>query len=284
MKEIKIKAPAKINLFLDITGTANDGYHTLDTIMQSIDLCDKVTIKKTDTADIKVNCSKGFVPINGKNIAYKAAKAFLDYANITRTGFDIYIEKNIPMQAGLAGGSADAAAVIKGLDTMFDTGFSVEKLCDIGEKIGADVPFCIVGGCMLAQGKGEIFTPQKAIANCFVVVAKPNVGVDTKKAFKIYDDMAEKVVHPDLSEMLKALDSRSLACIGKNMANVFEQTSCLPQVDKINKAFVRNGALGSVMTGTGSAVTGLFADEEKAVLCAEKIAHLSEEVYVTRPV
>ena len=188
MKRITVKAPAKINLSLDILGKRADGYHFLRTVMHAIDLCDTIHISMTGS-DIQILCDREDVPCDERNIAYKAAAAFFDQTQATQTGIRIQIDKTIPSQAGLGGGSADGAAVLVALNELYQTGLDTSKLQKIGALVGADIPFCITGGCALAEGIGEILSPIHAQLDCCFVVCKPEIGVSTAAAYNKFDEI-----------------------------------------------------------------------------------------------
>ena len=211
--KIELRANAKINLFLDILAKLPNGYHSLFMVMQSVSLADTVTVQENGEGIIRLTCSEPALPTDSKNIAYRAAQAFLEEAGLSGRGVDIHIEKNIPFEAGLAGGSADGAGVIVGLDRLFETDMGTQKLCDIGLKIGSDVPFCIAGGTMLSQHTGGILSHLPPLKSCFVVLAKPATGVSTARAYGDFDS-ASFIYHPNKVGMLDAAanaDSRVFA-------------------------------------------------------------------------
>jgi len=252
MNSITLTAPAKINLTLDVTGRRADGYHTISTIMQSVSLADSVFIEKNGSGKIHLECKGVKLNSNTQNIAYKAAAAFCEYAHICCTGLYINIDKRIPLQAGLGGGSADAAAVIVGLDELFGTHLSREQLCDIGAKVGADVPFCTVGGTMLCTGIGEKITYAPPLENCFIVIAKGASGISTKEAYKKIDGLEPQSPVTDGYE-------GSVESLKKAGYNIFERVTDCPDVFKIKKLMTDCGAEYAAMSGSGSAVFGLFA-------------------------
>lgn len=280
MTKVIVTAPAKINLFLDITGVTENGYHAIDTVMQSVDLCDTVTITKRHDAKITVECDYPGIPQNEDNIAYKAAMTFFKQSGIPFSGLDIAINKIIPAQAGLAGGSADAAAVITGLNVMYNAGFSAQDMCKIGAEVGADVPFCIVGGCMRARGIGEVFTPLTGLPDCTLLIAKPEFGVDTKEAYMRYDTL--NIPEHDPAAMLSAIISGSLKDIGSAMYNVFEQVCGTSETVLVRDIFAQSGALGSALTGSGSAIAAIFSNES-AIACKSILAENGIASYTTRP-
>lgn len=250
MNSITLTAPAKINLTLDVTERRADGYHTISSIMQSVSLSDTVYISKAE-AVISVDCSDNSLPCGEGNIAYKAAREFFSYAGITG-GASIKIEKQIPTEAGLGGGSTDAAAVIVGLNELFGSHLSPEQLCEIGTKVGADVPFCTVGGTKLCQGIGEIISYVPSLENCFIVIAKGKNGISTKKAYSKIDSLETKTA--DIS-----LYDGSISSVKKVGGNIFEQVSENEDIPKLKKLMAECGAEYTAMSGSGSAVFGLFA-------------------------
>ena len=252
MDSITITAPAKINLMLDVTGRRSDGYHTLLTIMQSISLSDTVFIELNDSGKLFFECRTDGIPNGRENIAYKAAEAFLDYSGVSCGGLYICVHKNIPFQAGLGGGSADCAAVLIGLNKLLGTGYSEEKLCEIGVKLGADVPFCLVGGTKLCQGIGEEISYVPPLESCFIVIAKGTGGISTKEAYQRIDNL----------EARNALDismyDGSISSIKKIGRNIFEEVTESDDVFKIKQICTDFGADYTAMSGSGAAVFGLF--------------------------
>jgi 4-diphosphocytidyl-2-C-methyl-D-erythritol kinase len=278
-----VLAPAKINLTLDITGTTPDGYHTLDSVMQAVDLCDVVMIREQPGGEIRVSCSRPDVPENAANIAHKAAMAFFSQLDLPVQGLSVYIDKSIPMEAGLAGGSTDAAAVLRGMNHLFAAGLSEEKLRELGETVGADVPFCLAGGCHLARGKGEKLTTLPALPDCVLLIAKPPAGVNTRHAYSLYDQCGGQLTRPNTVAMLAAIKTRDLPGIGQNMLNVFEELTNLDEVERLKSILLRGGAVGAVMSGSGSAVVGLFAGEREATACLHHIREITDEAYLSKP-
>jgi len=260
--KVKVMAPAKINLMLDVTGKRDDGYHTLTTIMQSVSLADVVTITEQNDGFITINSSDTAVPSDESNIAYKAAEKFAEYADIQYNGLNIHIQKNIPSQAGLGGGSADAAAVLVGLNYMFGTELSVKQLCDIAVSIGADVPFCVLGGTKLCTGIGEIMSDVNPLDQCHIVIAKGSSGISTKDAFKQMD----AVGFEELSDYSNY--DGSVLSVKRIGYNRFEKVTENADVDYIKKKMLAMGAEYSAMSGSGSAVFGIFTDN-KAKKCSE---------------
>lgn len=260
MKSISLNAYAKINLFLNITGKRPDGYHTLETVMHTISLCDEVCLEKS-SGDIEIICTDSSIPCDERNIAHKCAKAFFEKTGITGTGVRITITKRIPSQAGMGGGSADGAAVLKGMNSLFGTGLSENELCGIGVKIGADIPFCIVGGCGYCTGIGEDITPLPPFSGT-VLIGKGSEGVSTKEAFAAVDTV--KVTVPD-TDVRKAFECASdISEIAPCCFNIFEHALRLDEAEQIKAIMQADGAVCACMTGSGSAVFGLFSSESAA--------------------
>lgn len=281
-KRIVINAPAKINLLLDIIKLLPNGYHSLFMVMQTVDLCDEVEVSLRDDGKITLECSEKALPTDSKNIAYKAAAKFFEANNLS-FGADIKLTKKIPFEAGLAGGSTDAAAVLKALNTLCETNLSNEELCKIGVKLGADVPFCIHGGTMLAQDIGQVLSPLPKLPECYIVLVKPEAGVSTKEAFAAFDS-CENIRHPDCAAMLHAAANGNFEGIVANVGNVFEQFIEVPQRADI-KAFMREcGSLACCMSGSGPTVFGIFDSKEKAEKCIEKIPDKLGRAYLTKPI
>lgn len=279
--EIKLNAYAKINLTFDITGKRDDGYHEVKTIMQSVDLYDVVTVLQNNTGSITVSCDYPNVPCDNSNIAVKCAERFFEKTGIINHGLHIDIQKNIPTQAGLAGGSADGAAVIKGLNTIYNNPLDECAMYALGAEIGADIPFCIMCGTALGEGTGTVLTRLKPIPHMYFVLVKPPFGVSTKEAFEAVDS-AEPMEYLATDRMLECLDDVKL--IGKNLRNDFEETLCNGPLLKLRSRLLEcDGALGAVMTGSGSTVYAVFDDEEKAKCCRELFLNEYEYVFLAEP-
>jgi 4-diphosphocytidyl-2-C-methyl-D-erythritol kinase len=263
LEQITIAAPAKINLSLDITGKLENGYHALDTIMQTISVEDKVTLKKAGS-QISVLCDHPQVPQGHGNICHKAAEAFFE-KTAAEGGVIIKIEKNIPVGAGLAGGSSDAAAVIKGLDLLYGTGLTQREMCEIGLKCGADVPYCIIGGTCRAKGIGEKLTRLPSFTGVYIVLVVPDFSVSTAWAYKnfAFNGNYEK---PCTEELITYIGSRDIKNTAKGMANVLESVTAKkhPEIQEIKHDLKSSGACGSIMSGSGPSVFGLYENEEKA--------------------
>ena len=284
---MKIYAFAKINLTLDILGKRPDGYHNLVMVMQSVGLYDEIDVKLNYITGINVKSSSALLTDNESNTAYKAAKCFFEYSGITDKGAEIAIEKRIPMEAGMAGGSADAAAVIIALNRLCGTDYPDEKLWEIGEKVGADVPFCITGGTMLAEGKGEILTALPPLSGFdkapAILLCKPDVGVSTGKAYSAVDNCGQELLErPQANAMKIALSEQNIQGIADNLGNVFEQVLRIDECESIKAVMLSGGALGACMTGSGTTVFGIFDSEDTAKQCATVLQKTHRNTFVTR--
>ena len=264
-------APAKINLTLDIVGTREDGYHLLESIFQSVSIYDVITVSKRLGRRITLKADGCDCPME-KNTAYKAAVAFRNYTGIKR-GVRLTVAKRIPQQAGMGGGSADAAGVLVALDHLFKTNLTTEQLCEIGLTVGADVPFCIVGGTAYVTGIGEEIQPLPSLPHCHIVIAQPAEGISTKEAYAAVDN-AEILARPDNAAAIAALEAGNLAGVCRQAVNVFESATRLEGVGDIRQRMEQYNPLCSQMTGSGSCVFALFEDKETAEAC---LADLQEE-------
>ena len=278
---INLKANAKINFCLDIIGVRQDGYHLIESVMQSIDLCDNVSISKTCSNVVELDCD-GIEIASEKNTAYKAAVAFLEEAGLDGVGVKIKIKKNIPERAGMGGASADAAAVLVGLNRLFKTEFSEQKLCEIGAKIGADVPFCIMGGTMLVRGIGEVLTQLETCADCYIVVVKGNEGVSTKEAYEAIDS-AQNLPGVNTEKVITAISKGNFDELKGKLVNVFEECTDIKEVKEIVARLKALGAIDAAMTGSGSAVFGIFTDKAKAKACVSALKNEYPFACLSRP-
>ncbi len=278
---IRIEAPAKINLLLDIIQRLPNGYHVLFMVMQAVSLYDTVEVEKAD-GGVTLTCSEPTLPTDGRNLAYRAAQAFFDATGI-QSGCSIAVTKRIPLQAGLAGGSADAAGVLRALNLLFDAELSTDELCRIGVKLGADVPFCLHGGTMLAQDIGQILAPLPRLKDCSIVLAKPPRGVSTGEAYAAFD-ACQDVRHPDNWGMLHALAAEDFDGVVTRVNNVFEQFIEVPERIAIKAVMRRHGSRCCCMSGSGPTVFGVFDEEAKAAACADELKQSFDQVYLTHPV
>ena len=280
--KIKVLAPAKINLTLDVVRKRADGYHDISTIMQAVDLYDTVTLSDNESGEITISCNYEGVPCNEKNICYKAAEVFFKATKKENKGLYIDIDKKIPTQAGLAGGSSDGAAVLLGLNRMYETHLTPQELHSLAEKVGSDVPFCLVGGTKLATGTGTDFEKMPAFSKCSIVICKPDtVSVSTAEAYQKVDALNPHPPYTD--EMVKAIFSRDMYRICATLFNDFELALQIPEVNEIKKTMYKCKAEGSGMSGSGSAVFGIFISDKKAEKCAEKLRENYKEVFVCKP-
>ncbi len=284
MKSLVIKAPAKINLSLDVINRRPDGYHDVKMVMQTISLHDRLILDTIDDPAIIITCNCRWVPTDATNVAYKAAALFRDEFNI-KAGVKINIDKRIPVAAGLAGGSTDAAAVLKGMRTIFCPGIPDSELMSIGKRVGADVPYCIKGGTMLATGIGEILMPLPALPPVYVVLVKPRVGVSTAWVYKNLklDSLTE---HPDTTLIIEAIENKNISALAANMKNVLETVTIQKHsvIKKIKDTLIRLGAVGSMMSGSGPTVFGIFTEHSVAEQAYSAVKESRWECYMTETV
>lgn len=276
MEEIKLKARAKINLGLDVVRKREDGYHEVRMIMQTINLYDKITLRLQKEEGIRVKTNLSYLPVNEDNLVYKAAKLLMDEFQIRR-GVFIDLNKYIPVAAGMAGGSSDAAAVMVGVNRLFDLGLTKKELMVRAVKIGADVPYCVMRGTALAEGIGEKLTPLPAMPKCHILIAKPRVYVSTKFVYgNLKADELES--HPDIDGQIEALKNGDIERLAALMGNVLETVTIpeYPVIDAIKKTMMENGALNAMMSGSGPTVFGLF-EKEEAARDAYRILQAGEE-------
>ncbi|MBO4903179.1 MAG: 4-(cytidine 5'-diphospho)-2-C-methyl-D-erythritol kinase [Lachnospiraceae bacterium] len=283
MDKISLKALGKINLALDVTGRRENGYHDVRMIMQSVQVYDRLTVTKTHESGIRVTTNRPYLPTDENNLVYKAAKLLTDEFGITE-GLHIDLKKFLPVAAGMAGGSSDAAAILYGLNRMFRLGLGMEELMKRGVTIGADIPFCIMRGTVLAEGIGEILTPLKSAPQCHVLIAKPGVNVSTGY---VYEQLDKQPVtdHPDIDGMLHAIKQEDLAGMAGKLGNVLENITKTeyPLIGQIESIMLENGALGAAMSGSGPTVFGLYEEEKAALAAYDKLKgmHLAKQIYLT---
>ena len=264
MDSVVIKAMAKVNLGLDVLRRRENGYHDVKMVMQTVNLYDTLTILKTENAQIIITTNTGELPLNEDNLIYKAAKLLSTHTG-KEYGVKIHLDKQIPIAAGMAGGSTDAAATLLGLNALYDLGLNKEELAKIGVKIGADVPYCIYGGTCLSEGIGEVLTKLPDAPDCFVVIAKPGIGVSTKY---VYENLHIEAVkdHPDIDGMIDAIKADNLDGVAQKMENVLETVTIkrYPEIAVMKECLLENGAENALMSGSGPTVFGIFKEEEKA--------------------
>ncbi|WP_294804351.1 4-(cytidine 5'-diphospho)-2-C-methyl-D-erythritol kinase [uncultured Gemmiger sp.] len=278
-RSVTVLAPAKLNLSLDVVGTLPNGYHDLDMVMQTIDLYEKIILKTS--RDLRLSLPGSFVPANDKNTAVKAALAFFDYTGLL-AGVDINVYKRVPVRAGMAGGSADAAGVLVGLNELYGAKLSMSELCAIGAGIGADVPFALLGGTCRVRGVGDLMKALPPCPDCRFVVVMPSVGVSTPEAFARYDTMGSPV-HPDCEAQEQAIRKNDLPAVCAAAGNALEHCSGAVETPAICEILRANGAITAQMTGSGAAVFGIFADESQARAAAAVLRKGYKQVYVCRP-
>lgn len=281
--KVKINAPAKINLTLEVLDKRNDGYHIIRSLMQSVSLCDEVTVESSDSKDIVITCDDPKIPTDKNNTAFKAAEAFFKFTQIENPGICVDIKKNIPAQAGLAGGSTDAAAVIVALNKMFNQNLNEDILCDIGEKVGADVPFCIVGGTMVAEGIGNILTPVPNLPDCFIVLVKPKADISTGEAYQMVDECEPTWRDSYTEDAAEAVCDKNLGDLAANLYNRFEDVVKMEAIGDIKGILLRNSALGTLMTGSGPTVYGIFENKGNAEDAVDELEKKYDRVYICKP-
>lgn len=276
-----VKAPAKINLALDVLSKRPDGYHDVAMIMQTVALYDTISVR-SGFEGIKLTSDSSKIPIDETNIAYKAAHYLSTKYNVKR-GAHIHIEKRIPVAAGLAGGSTDAAAVLKLLNKAWDLKLSKVELMDAGKKLGSDVPFCIQGGTCLAEGLGEKLTVIKSMSDCYILLAKPNISVSTQEVYQSLN-LNEIEERPNIPAILQAIENQDIMGISNSMVNVLETvtTKMHPIIVELKQKLMENGAIGSIMSGSGPTVFGVFEDMATAYGAYDNIKTLVNEIFVVK--
>ena len=283
---MEVLAYAKLNLTLDVLDRRPDGYHDMKMVMQSIGLTDRITMERSEKGEVRSRSNLSYLPMGDKNLASAAVWTF--YRSLKRpvSGWNITLEKSIPVCAGMAGGSSDAAAVLRALNRAEGEPYTAEELARVGEQIGSDVPYCVLGGTALAEGRGEVLTPLPALPRCWVVVCKPDFSVSTPELFRAIDSVRLRR-RPDTAGVLQALDQGDLEGVARRMYNVFEDA--LParlysRVQDLKKLLIQQGALGANMSGTGSATFGLFQEEQTARQAAQLLGEQCADVYVCQTV
>lgn len=283
MDKIKLKALGKINLGLDVLGRRPNGYHDVRMVMQTVYLYDQILLEKTDKEGISLKTNLFYLPVNENNLAYRAAKMLIDEFAI-KEGVHISLEKHIPVAAGMAGGSSNAAAVLYGMNRLFQLGLTDQELMERGVKLGADVPYCIMRGTVLAEGIGEELTPLPAMPKCHVLLAKPPISVSTQKVYEKLDAQ-EVTKHPDIDGILLGLQTGDLRRITSSMGNVLENVTITeyPQIERIKDVMKEEGALNAMMSGSGPTVFGIYDDKMLARRAAARIREeqLAKQVHVT---
>lgn len=274
-------APAKITLSVDVLGKRNDGFHDVEMVMTTVDLADRVALTSMKGDYIEVAADNQYVPNDERNLAYKAALAFKNKYHITQ-GVRIDIEKNIPVSAGLGGGSSDAAAVLRGLNKLWGLGIPLPKLAELGASIGSDVPFCVYGTTALAQGRGEVIEELSPPPVSWAILAKPNIGVSTRVVFNRL--LLENLPHPNTSKVLEAITEQDFYKLCDHVGNVLETvtTSLHPNVRRIKEKMIQAGASGVFMSGSGPTIVGLVEHQHKAIRIYNGLRGFCDEVFVVR--
>ena len=287
MDKIQLKALAKINLVLDVLRRREDGYHEVKMIMQTIGLHDDLEIRKTKTPGIQVKTNLYYLPTNENNLVYKAAKLLMDEFQI-QDGVSIQLKKRIPVAAGMAGGSSDAAAVLWGINQMYGLGLSMQALMERGVRLGADVPYCIQRGTALAEGIGEKLSVLPPMPKCTILIAKPGISVSTKFVYEnLHANDLKPEQHPDVDSMIEAMRQKDLGLLCSRMGNVLETVTipAYPVINEIKRTMMDNGAIGSMMSGSGPTVFGIFDSPvaAKQAMKAVRAAKLAKQICLTTP-
>lgn len=276
------KAPAKINLSLDVLHKRPDGYHEVKMVMTMVDLADRLEMQELDRDTIIISSQAGYIPLDEKNLAFQAAKLIKDRYQV-KQGVYLHLDKKIPVAAGLAGGSSDAAATLKGLNRLWRLGISQEEMMKLGEELGSDVPFCVSGGTALAEGRGEKLTPIEPPPQCWVVLAKPPINVSTADVYGRLK-AAEIRRHPDTGAVLSALATKNFEALCASLGNVLEEVTLAyyPEVSQLKDCMLKLGAEGVLMSGSGPTVFGLVAKELKAERIYNGLRGFCKDVYAVR--
>ena len=283
MDKLELKALGKINLGLDVLGRRDNGYHDVRMVMQTVYLYDQIKIERTKEPGIQLSTNLFYLPVNENNLAYQAANLLMEEFQISE-GVKLTLDKHMPVAAGMAGGSSNAATVLFGINQMFSLGLSQKELMERGVTLGADVPYCIMRGTVLAEGIGEILTPLPDMPKCYVLIAKPPISVSTKMVYEKLD-AHEIQEHPDIDGILHGLENQNLQQIASCMGNVLEKVTIeeYPVIEEIKSVMKDNGALNAMMSGSGPTVFGIYDDKQQAKNAASKIKELqlAKQVYVT---
>ena len=282
---MRLQAFANINLGLDVLGKREDGYHEVRMIMQTIRMYDQLDMRKSVEPGIHLTTNKKYIPVDENNLVWRAAKLMMDTCGIIE-GVSIHLHKVIPVAAGMAGGSSDAAATLVGMNRLFHCGLSKEKLMELGVQIGADVPYCVLRGTALAEGIGEKLTVLPPMPDCWILIGKPGISVSTKYVYTTLD-LNTDTVHPDIDGMKKALEDGNLYGITERMGNVLQDVTipAYPEVERIKEQMKTLGAVNAMMSGSGPTVFGIFDNEEKAQEACQKLRESGscQQVFLTVP-
>ena len=280
---MRLQAFAKINLGLDVLGKREDGYHEVRMIMQTIRMYDQLDMRKSVEPGIHLTTNKKYIPVDENNLVWRAAKLMMDTCGIIE-GVSIHLHKVIPVAAGMAGGSSDAAATLVGMNRLFHCGLSKEKLMELGVQIGADVPYCVLRGTALAEGIGEKLTVLPPMPDCWILIGKPGISVSTKYVYTTLD-LNTDTVHPDIDGMKKALEDGNLYGITERMGNVLQDVTipAYPEVERIKEEMKTFGAVNAMMSGSGPTVFGIFDNRDKMAAAARSLrkSGLAKTVFAT---
>ncbi len=284
MDSIEVKALAKINIGLDVTGIRDDGYHEVRMIMQTVNLFDKLTVTRVKDGSVTMTTNLKFLPVNDDNLCIKAAKLLIQEFDI-KEGVEIKLEKHIPVAAGMAGGSTDGAAVLFAVNRLFNLGLSKQDLMERGVKLGADVPYCVMRGTALAEGIGEVLSPLPPMIKCPVLIAKPGISVSTKQVYQDLDATFDSVKHPDIDQLISDIKAQDLKALCSHMGNVLEEVTIPmhPIIADIKQNMLDNGAVGAMMSGSGPTVFGFFEDNKTARAAKEALTKtgMVKQLYLT---
>lgn len=278
-------AYAKLNLTLDVLGKREDGYHDLKSVMQTVAYCDDISLDIGTGEPWSLTCTDPEIPADSRNLAWKAARAFYDATGIKDEGLTIHITKRIPSQAGMGGGSSDAAAVLRALNRYYADPLTPMALADVGARVGSDVPFCVIGGTVMCEGRGERLRPITPMPDCVILVCKPEFSMSTPALYRELDE-AGIHVHPNNDAMEIALQNGDIPAVGKLLCNVFDPvvTASYPLMDQLRQMYMDAGAYGCQMSGSGSAFFGIMPDMETAHTLAMELEKYCKDIFITKPV
>ena len=283
MDSIRLKARAKINLGLDVLGKREDGYHEVRMIMQTVGIYDRLIMTKIPEDEIRIVSNLAFLPVNENNLIYKAVKLLKDEYKISE-GVEIDLNKFIPVAAGMAGGSTDASSAMFGMNKLFDLNLSMGRMMELGVRLGADVPYCVMRGTALAEGIGEKLTRLTPVPHLWILVAKPPINVSTKLVYESLD-LGGVTEHPDIDGIIKAIEAQNVEQIALSMGNVLESVTIplYPVIETIKQDMLKHGAINAMMSGSGPTVFGIFPDEQTALACQEFLKEKGDarQVYIT---
>ena len=283
MESIRLKARAKINLGLDVIGRRENGYHDVRMVMQTVGLYDRIIMTRISEEEIRIKTNIGFLPVNENNLVYKAIMLMKSKYKLDG-GIEVDLNKFIPVAAGMAGGSSDAASALFGMNRLYELNLPMGELMNIGVEIGADVPYCLMRGTALAEGIGEKLTRLPDMPFCHILIAKPPVNVSTKLVYEKLDNTDVKL-HPDIDGIIEAIKLKDVALVASRMGNVLESVTVplYPVIDSIKKDMIEHGAMNAMMSGSGPTVFGIFPDEQSMIACQQFLRQKGEarQVYTT---